>query len=315
MGAIYKGSTLVSNAIRTINNIDDTSKGCETTYSSCKVEECVSALKNCINTQSTELTSSINLKLAKTTETTNAGKAVIVDSCGNLVFGTAGIDKSAVQSLIDNCVNTLSTCLTTVTTCLSSLQTQTTTNTTDITNLKACSGLTCTGTVTSVNSITSTNGNIDITCVACSGTANSATNDNCGHIIDYNYCDATYSDSKLTLTRSNGQCTELTIQAGSAICEDNFVHVGQLGDNFTNFDCFKACLTTSPGVGHWQGSFQANSTWYGFTWVPHRNGIGGDNFCYGMLTYWKLTGSDTTIYHCKYASGTWYQGISFSVVS
>lgn len=345
MGAIYKGSTLVSNAIRTVNNIDDTTKGSQTTYSSCKVEDCVISLKDCIKTQNTELTSSINLKLAKTTETTNAGKAVIVDNCGNLIFGTAGIDETAVQALIDKCVNPLNTCLISVTT--------------DITNLKTCAGLSCTGTVQTVNSIAPTDGNVNITCVNCSGCfidsahcwsptelynelrcgdccatyvcratvayhadiatlSEKAAYDDCEHDIACNYCDATYADSTLTLTRSNGCCTQLTIQAGSSsVCEDYIVHGGQLGGSncsFTNFDCVKAFLTASPGIGHCQGSINAGGAWYGFTWVPHRSGHGGDNFCYGMLKYWLLTGSDTTIYHCKYANGGWYQGISLQVV-
>lgn len=308
-------------------------------------------MKDCIKTQSTELTSSINLKLAKTTETTNAGKAVIVDSCGNLVFGTAGIDETAVQTLINNCVDPLNTCLASVTSYMLSLGTSASQNTVNITqicnnikNLRTCPGLACTGTVKTVNSIEPTDGNVSITCVNCSScfiddahcwNPTELYNElRCGACCDtyvyravcamvaevsnISYCNATYENSTLTLTKGNGCCTQLTIQAGGSVCEDCIVHGGQLGGSncsFTNFDCVKAYLTASPGIGHCQGSFQANSVWYGFTWVPHRNGHGGDNFCYGMLKYWVLTGSDTTIYHCKYANGTWYQGLSFQICS
>lgn len=47
----------------------------------------------------------LNKKLSNTTSTDNAGKAVIVDDNGSLVFGTAGIDSEAVQKLIDTSVS------------------------------------------------------------------------------------------------------------------------------------------------------------------------------------------------------------------
>lgn len=170
--------------------------------------------------------------------------------------------------------------------------------------------------VTNTSSCAYNVANDAMSCVSCLQTqvaANTTEITDLKSCLSCSYCDASYSNSKLTLTRSNGQCTELTIQAGTSIDKDCFVHTGQLGE-FADFNCFKACLTTSPGVGHWQGSFIAASTWYGFTWVPHRTGVGGDNYRYGMLTYWLLTGSCTTIYHCKYSSGVWYQGVSFTVV-
>lgn len=120
--------------------------------------------------------------------------------------------------------------------------------------------------------------------------------------------DITFADRKVSFTK--GDDTQCCFEFGN-------VTGAQVNESFEDFEAFKKWLNTRPGRGHLQGSFYTtkNGIWYGFIWVPHRTGIGADNWCYGMLQYWCLTGSDTTICNCKLASGTWYAGLHFRVAS
>lgn len=60
MGAIYKGNTLISNVVRTVNNVHDDLSSCCYTWSSFKISNTISTLK-------ADITSSLEKQTLPTT--------------------------------------------------------------------------------------------------------------------------------------------------------------------------------------------------------------------------------------------------------
>ena len=46
--------------------------------------------------------------------------------------------------------------------------------------------------------------------------------------------------------------------------------------------------------------------WYNFFYIPHRNGIGGDNYLFGCLFLFDMTQNTNNLWICHYNNGTWY---------
>ena len=47
-------------------------------------------------------------------------------------------------------------------------------------------------------------------------------------------------------------------------------------------------------------------TWYNFVYMPHRTGIGGDNYQYGTLLLFNMTSNSNNMWICHLIGGTWY---------
>lgn len=350
MGTIYKGNTLISNAVRTVNNVHDDLLSCCFPWSSFKISNTLATVQTNITNSLEKQTLPVS-KVILTDNTTLDTKLSSLDTCISSVTDT--------QKKIDNNVTTLTHCYSNLYENLNNLKSTYNDNficicekldtvSSDYNALQSCVGLNCTGTVKSVNGINpNTSGEVCIDEVCYANYANctnyayalyfasNSTGDRttcarfCMKYADVEKCpilalcssggsdyyispatnyikDITITDRKVSFTK--GDDTQCCFEFGN-------VTGVQASGSFEDFEAFKTWLNTSPGRGHLQGSFTTtkNSTCYGFIWVPHRTGIGSDNWCYGMLQYWCLTGSDTTIYHCKLSGGIWYKGLDFKV--
>ena len=50
----------------------------------------------------------------------------------------------------------------------------------------------------------------------------------------------------------------------------------------------------------------AGNVWYNYIFIPHRNGIGGDNYQYGTCILMGMTYNAGTIWLNHLINGTWY---------
>ena len=54
------------------------------------------------------------------------------------------------------------------------------------------------------------------------------------------------------------------------------------------------------------------NSWYNFIYIPHRNGINGDNYLFGTLILTTMTSNSSTIWMNHRINGTWYGWIGNS---
>lgn len=47
-------------------------------------------------------------------------------------------------------------------------------------------------------------------------------------------------------------------------------------------------------------------TWYNFIYIPHRTGIGSDNYQYGSLLLFNMTSNTNNMWICHLIGGGWY---------
>lgn len=50
----------------------------------------------------------------------------------------------------------------------------------------------------------------------------------------------------------------------------------------------------------------AAGKWYNYIYIPHRNGVGGDNWRYGVLYLSEMTSDTSNIWMQHYFGGQWY---------
>lgn len=95
---------------------------------------------------------------------------------------------------------------------------------------------------------------------------------------------------------------------------------GASGSDKTNFvDLVNALTGQNYGGGICGGSINTSSTslgipagWYNFLYIPHRTGIGSDNYRYGNLLVFPMTQVTGTFYKIQFSGGTLSQAIRFS---
>ena len=95
---------------------------------------------------------------------------------------------------------------------------------------------------------------------------------------------------------------------------------GASGTDKTNFvDLIHVLTGQNYGGGICGGSINTTTTslgipasWYNFLYIPHRTGIGSDNYRYGNLLVFPMTQTTNFFYKIQYSGETALQAIKFS---